>query len=311
MSAARRASLGLAALLVLAATACRRNLAAPGDLRGTLAHGGRERTYLYRLPPPGVDQRPRPLVLALHGARGDGASQERLSGLSALADREGIIAVYPDGIDRSWNDGRGTTESAKQGVDDIGFLSTLIDHFIAGHGADPRRVYVMGMSNGAMMSHRAGCELSTKVAAIGAVTGLFPEALSAACAPARPVPVMMIYGLEDPLMPYAGGELPLGAGGRVLSAADSRARWAAIDRCPAPHTRPVPDAAPDDGTTARSEEHLACAGGAEVVMISVEGGGHTWPGGWQYLGERVIGRTSRDVDATAALWRFFQRHALP
>ena len=221
-----------------------------------------------------------------------------------IADEEGFVVAYPDGLSLGWNDGRDETPAGQRGADDVGFLSALIDHLVATYSVDPARVYVTGLSNGAMMSFRVGCELAGKVAAIAPVAGLHPDALGA-CKPVRPVPVMIFAGSADPLVPYAGGAI-VGDRGRVLSAADTFARWAAIDGCTAeviasdePHT------APEDKTRTRRQEHASCAGGARVVLYTVEGGGHTWPLGKQYLPENVIGRTSREVDASRVMWRFF------
>jgi polyhydroxybutyrate depolymerase len=253
-----------------------------------------------------------PLVIALHGRLGQGRNQAKLTGLDAVADEAGFIVVYPDGVNRSWADGRGTTPADRQGVDDVGFLSTLIDDFIAKHGVDPHRVYVTGMSNGGMMSFRLACELSGRVAAIAPVAALMSEKLADTCKPSRPVPVMAVAGTEDPLVPFHGGPVS-GDRGPVLSAADTFTRWAAWNGCPSgvPTVTKLEDRAPDDGTRVRREALTNCRDGSEVVLYAVEGGGHTWPGGQQYLRESLIGRTSKDVDASRAIWAFFARLRRP
>lgn len=299
----------LLSLLALAA-GCRRNKAAPGDLTGTLTVGDRARTYLYHVPGT-LDpaKKPWPLVVALHGRFGDGVSQERLSGFTPLADKEGFLVVYPDGVDRSWNDGRPGSPAAEQGVDDVGFLSALIDVFVKDHGADPARVFVTGMSNGAMMTQRLGCDLSEKVAAIGAVAGLLSVGTAKTCAPKRPVPAILFFGTEDPLMPYGGGSVGSDVGGDVLSANDNRKKWADLDGCTdSPSPVALPDTDASDGTTVTRTAHGACKEGSEVILYSVEHGGHTWPNGPQYLGERIIGKTTHDIDASALSWAFFQKH---
>lgn len=311
MNELRFALLGISALVFAGAAGCRR-APAEGSVTASIKHGGIERTYVYHLPAVIDPASPPALVIGLHGSGGQGSGQEKLSGLTNLTDAENLIAVYPDGIDRSWSDGRGTTDASKEGIDDVGFISTLIDHFIATHGADAKRVMVMGMSNGAMMTYRIGCELSAKVAVIGPVAGTMPELTSKACATDRRVPAMIFLGTEDTLVPFEGGELPVGAGGMMLSAAATRARWAEINGCaPEVKVSAEPDADPEDGTTVRREEHGDCADGAEAVLFAVEGGGHTWPGGWQYLGEGIIGKTTRDIDATALLVDFLKRHPMP
>src|SRR5262249_19681001 len=114
--------------------------------RGTLSYGGRERSYSWA----GPDEGRRPLVIALHGRGGQGDSQARLSPPDVLACREGFIVVFPDGLDRSWADARGSTGASRHHVDDVGFVAALIDRFVADGRADPARIYATGMSNGAM-----------------------------------------------------------------------------------------------------------------------------------------------------------------
>lgn len=282
---------------------------APCTGTGTLEHGGRTRTFQYHLPPQVKPQAP--LVVSLHGRLGQGKSQAKLTGFDAVADEGGFIVVYPDGVDRSWADGRGTTPADRQGVDDVGFLTALVDHFIEKFGVDKRRVYAAGMSNGAMMSYRLACERADRFAAIGPVAGLMSQALAAKCAPSRPVSVLVIVGTEDPLVPFQGGQVS-GDRGAVLSAAETRQRWAAFNGCESePAMKQELDRAPDDGTRVRSEAHGPCREGSEVVVQVIEGGGHTWPGGAPYLPKAIIGRVSQEVDASRALWAFFQRFQLP
>jgi polyhydroxybutyrate depolymerase len=282
--------------------------AAPSLDSGKLVSGGRERTYLIQRPSHD-DGKPRALVLALHGRLGTGAAQEKLTGMSALAEREGFVLVYPDGISRSWADARKVTPAFKAGVDDVAFLSELIDSLVKSERIDPHRVFVAGISNGGMMSHTLGCRLADKVAAVAPVAAPMPAALAADCTPASPVAVLMIDGTEDPLVPYAGGSVKSDVGGEVVSADASLAAWAKINRCTGSlPNESLPDLDPKDGTTVTRMRRTGCAGGVEVVLDSIKGGGHTWPGGMQYLPERFVGRTSRDLDANQAIWDFFKAH---
>jgi polyhydroxybutyrate depolymerase len=306
---ARCLEVALFVLAVTSAASCRRAKPAAGSIEGTLSVGGRERTYLLHVPEGAEDGVA--LVVALHGRGGDGVSQEQLTGMSALADREGFAVVYPDGVSASWNDGRPGTPAAEAGVDDVAFIDALIDHLTTSAGVDAERVYVTGMSNGAMMAQRLGCDLGDRIAAIGPVAGLLPEAVADDCPAGRAMPAMMFFGDEDPLMPYEGGELPAGAGGEVRSAQGSFAFWAERAGCTGEaEVRALPDAE-DDGTVVTEHRHRACEGGAEVTLHAIAGGGHTWPGGWQYAARAFIGPTSRDVDATRLLWAFFRDRRLP
>jgi polyhydroxybutyrate depolymerase len=163
------------------------------------------------------------------------------------------------------------------------------------------------MSNGGFMTSTVACRMSDKVAAVAVVAATLPAGLEAECGPSRPVPAMIVMGDRDPLVPYGGGEIGrLGARGRALSAADTARFWAKVDGCSAPPaTTALPDTDPGDGTRTTLLRFAPCQSGAEVDLFTVEGGGHAWPGGLAYLGEWIIGKTSRDWDASEEIWRFF------
>jgi polyhydroxybutyrate depolymerase len=280
----------------------------------SLVHDGLRRTYQLHVPPAYVAIDPVPLVIVLHGGGGTGQGMERLAdGLNALADREAFIVVYPNGIDGHWNDGRGSEDgsAAADEVDDVGFLSALISHLAGEFPVDLGRVYVTGISNGGMMSFRMACELPEKIAAVAAAAAAMSEPLSARCSPARPVSVLIMHGTDDPLVPWQGGALTIGPhrGARLLSVADSAAYWAAKDGCAGPSEKLwEPDADSQDGTRVWRQSYGPCAEGTDVVLYGIEGGGHTWPGGWQYLPQVIVGPTSRDINANEVIWRFFQAH---
>lgn len=306
----RIAHLLLAVSVGLAALGC-----APkpgeGTVEASLDVGDRTRSYLYHLPSGWTAQPAKkyPLVIALHGRLGQGVSQEKLTHLSAIADREGFVVVYPDGVSKSWNDYRRVGPAADDEVDDVAYLSALITAFVRDHAVDDKRVYVTGMSNGAMMSYSAACELSDRVAAFGPVAGLLPEGSADACKPKRGVSMMLVVGTDDKLVPYHGGDVANDRG-RVYSAEQTRDVFATKNGCGSPSPARFVDGE-DDGTRVSIQESTGCKDGAEVVLVTVEGGGHAWPGGDRYLPDWAIGKTSRDIDASEELWKFFQRHALP
>jgi polyhydroxybutyrate depolymerase len=194
-------------------------------------------------------------------------------------------------------------------VDDVGFVRAVLEDLGRVHRVDSGRVFATGMSNGAIFSHRLGCELSDRIAAIAPVAGTFPAPLRDSCRPGRPVSVFSIHGTDDPLVPYQGGHVKgRGEGGEVLGAEDTLRLWAGLDHCPTmPMTGALPDAA-DDGTTTRTTTYAPCDAGSAAVLNTVDGGGHTWPGGRQYAPTLLVGKTSRDFDATEAMWEFFARH---
>ncbi len=229
--------------------------------------------------------------------------------MNPLADREGFIIVYPDGIDKGWNDGRGTTKAEQQQIDDVGFVKALIDH-LARHivHLDRNRIYATGMSNGAIFSHRLGCELADELAAIAPVAGIMAENIAPQCSPSHPLPIIAFHGTADPFTPYKGGASRSGRGGRVLSAEGAIAFWAAKNSCfPSPTVEALPDRI-EDGTTVTRTTYTGCNRRADAVLYTIHEGGHTWPGGPQYLSTRLIGRASQDISASELMWEFFKRH---
>lgn len=288
-----------------------------GTEEATLEVGGRERTYLYHHPPSwkgephDAQEKKLPLVVALHGRGGQGKSQESLTHMTDIADREGFVIAYPDGHRRSWHDARDKGPAAEDGVDDVAFISALIDHFVAHHSVDPKRVFVTGTSNGGIMTYRVACELADKIAAAGPVIGLMPDMPSYECKPSRPVPMMIFAGNDDPLIPYEGGDVFGDERGKVMSAHATRAKWAELNGCEGADVQQTIDPNADDGTRVQEMRHSHCKDGSQVVLFTVEGGGHTWPNGEQYLPEAVIGKTTRDIDASEQLWAFFRDRQPP
>jgi polyhydroxybutyrate depolymerase len=276
--------------------------------QGSLVSGGLTRTYSYFLPEQHEGEK-LPLVVALHGRGGDGKGQDTLSLITPLAAKERFLVVFPDGYSRSWHDAREQGPAAEANVDDVAFLSSLIDDFVATRGADPARVYVMGMSNGGFMTLTLACRLADKIAAVASVTGAVAENLKDTCTPARPIPVAMFMGDEDPLVPYEGGEVAKNRG-RILAAPAGAELFARLNGCaPEAADELLPDADTGDSTRITRRTWSSCREDAEVRLYTVNGGGHTWPGGKQYLSEVFIGATSRDLSATAEAWSFFQRDA--
>ncbi|WP_054814596.1 extracellular catalytic domain type 1 short-chain-length polyhydroxyalkanoate depolymerase [Nocardia arizonensis] len=303
-----------AAAAILLTVACGPSGAdAADDESRTLDHGGTQRRYLIHHPENRTGAAV-PAVLVFHGGGGTARNLADRSGFDRLSDTGGFVAVYPEGIDRSWNDGRGgDTAAGAAGVDDIGFVSALIDRLIATDNVDPARIYVTGMSNGAMFTQYLGCHLGARIAAIAPVAGLLPVAAQPLCAPGRPMPVLQIHGTGDPITPYDGGFVRTSSGhnGRpgttpMLSVQADQAVWRAANNCAAPVTTALPPVA-DDGTSV-TVRTAACPGNAEVVLYTVTNGGHTWPGGDQYLPEALIGKVSRQFDASEVIWRFFAAH---
>lgn len=244
-----------------------------------------------------------PLVVALHGQSSTGRQMERFTSFDAVAAREQFVVVYPDAIDHHWNDGRPELDT---GIDDVGFIAALIDEVARDHAIDRSRVYVTGASNGGMMTYRIGCELADRIAGIAPVIGNLPATIN--CAPRAPLSVLAINGTDDPLVPYEGGTVARGRG-TVLSATLSTTAFARADHCgQAEPTIDEPDVDPHDGSRTR-RTRFVCPAPIEVELITLDGAGHTWPGGPQYLPRILIGGTSRDFDGAERIWEFFSTHS--
>jgi polyhydroxybutyrate depolymerase len=282
-------------------------LPAVPEIAGPTRHrlrGEPERSYrLYR--PASLGRlSPVPLVIVLHGGFGSGAQAERSYGWDALAEQQGFVVAYPDGINHSWNAGGICCGPAlHHAVDDLGYLTRLIGIVSVAENIDPRRIYLAGISNGAAMAYRYACQGSYPIAAIGAVAGSF----SFACPRPQPVSLMAIHGLNDQHVPMAGGQGGKGVTHGAWVPVDQTVQaFRSADSCEAPVLH-------QDGPLQTAQAR--CAQGREVQLITIAGAGHQWPGASPKTGwlERLLGADppSTALDATAALWRFFMGHPAP
>jgi polyhydroxybutyrate depolymerase len=282
-----------------------------GDYSRSLLSGGMKRTFMLHVPRGWEKQQPVPLVLVLHGGGGNGQRVAALTQFSAVANQQGFVVAYPDGINGHWNDGRKVQNfrAQRENIDDVEFIRALISRLVQQLNLDSTRVYVTGMSNGAMMCYRLGCELPDKLAAIAPVCGAAPEDLPDSCPDGSPIPVLATNGTRDPFVPWQGGGVGLlTKRGRVLSVPASIQFWVKRNLSVAPAViTELPDKDPDDGISVRREVYAAGHHGAEVVFYAVEGGGHTWPGGSER--STRFGRQSMDFNASEAIWEFFRRHS--
>ena len=273
------------------------------DLPGTFRSGGMDRAYTLHVPP----GNPVGLVLNLHGGGGTGIGQRGLTDFDAVADAHELLVAYPDGYDKSWADGRGASPADRHHVDDVGFLVALAGKLQNDYSIAPGHVFVTGMSNGAFMANRLACDRADVFAAIAPVAGTLGE--SVACNPSRPVSVLEAHGTADPLVPFKGGEVR-GRGGasHSISANSMVDRWRSADGCQGdPSAQVLPGAG--DGTVVRRFDAAACAASTEVVFYQIDSGGHTWPGGEQYLPKAIIGLTTRGLSASEVIAQFFLAHA--
>lgn len=279
----------------------------PGETTRSLKVGGQKRTYLVHVPPSYDRKKPMPLVLALHGLAMTGKMMEYFSGLSKAADRDGFIVVYPNGTGGlllAWNTGAlpGDGGGGKGGPDDIAYLGKVLDDVERVLNVDRHRVYATGMSNGAMMTYKLASAMPDRIAAIAPVGGTMP---ASGAAPTHPVPVIHFHGTEDTFVPYKGVSKEAKALIRFLSVPATIATWVKANGCA---EKPRVTELPERGDKLKVIRKIydSCKNGADVVLITIEGGGHTWPGLQHHA--TFLGRSTRTVAADDLMWDFFRRH---
>jgi polyhydroxybutyrate depolymerase len=294
----------------------------PGNHDLSLQFGNRTRRYIVHVPPQATAGRPLPAVLSFHGGGGTGKGQQEYARTDGVADREGFLAVYPDGTGRlrrrllTWNAGSCCGYARDHQVDDVGFVRALLDDLAQRTPLDARRVYATGLSNGGMMSYRLAAEAGNRIAAIASVAGgMVADAIRSP----RPVPVLHIHSVDDPRALYGGGLGPPFPFTNVRVQQPNMdsviARWLAFDRCPA---TPEVGATIQGRTGSTGASHTAtryryapCAGGSEFVLWKLTGAGHTWPGAGEQRWQEYVGAATDVVGADTLIWRFFQQFSLP
>lgn len=277
---------------------------------GSLEHDGLRRSWLAYVPAAKAENPA--LLLLLHGSRGDGADMQAATfhGFNVLAERQGFIAVYPNGYQRHWNDCRGPANYAAnlENIDDVGFLRALVSQMAQEHGIDPARVYAAGFSNGAQMAYRLAFEAPDLVAGIAAIAANIPADGYMDCSEAgRPVATLIMNGTADPVNPYEGGLVEIfgdTSRGEVQSADASARYWTGLAGYTQEGEQRVwPERAPDDGTSVQSTSWSEM-GMFPVALVSIRGGGHTFPDPVFSL-PRILGPTSHELNGAEVIWSFF------
>ncbi len=283
----------------------------PGDVTRELAVDERERTFLIHVPPKYDKSKPTPLVVAYHGLGLPASMMPSYTNLDATADKYGFIVVYPAGITLSWNAGARKGPLAEARADDVKFTRAMLDDLEKVLNIDKRRVYATGMSNGGMLCYKLANEVSDRFAAIAPVSGTmtYSEITSK-----RAVPVIHFHGTDDGVVGYDQKREMLGGLVYVASAPDTIAAWVKFDGCKA---KPVETEMPDkekDGTTVTKIDFGTGRDGSEVVLYTIKGGGHTWPGVTppaKQLSDRFLGLATFDISANELMWEFFAKHPMP
>ncbi|MSR59714.1 MAG: polyhydroxybutyrate depolymerase [Planctomycetaceae bacterium] len=283
----------------------------PGNHLLRLTVDDRPRSYLVHLPPRYDPTRPTPIVLVYHGALMNGPMMVKYSGLSDKADEAGFVAVYPNGTGAgeaflTWNSWGLDGPRKKERPDDVKFTASLLDDLATRVNVDPKRVYACGMSNGGMMCYRLAAELADRIAAIAPVAGTL---VLETCEPKRPISVIHFHGTTDPLVPFADSSRRPRGFFKVKTVEESVKLLAAADECPPdPEVTELPDTA-DDQTTVKRTTWGPGKENTEVILYTIAGGGHTWPGQRPQL--KFLGPTAQDISANDLIWEFFEKHQMP
>lgn len=260
-----------------------------GDINGSLEFGSKMRTYLLHVPVGYDAQNPTPLVVVFHGLTRTGPEVADISGFSPIADEENFIVVYPDGWNKKWASPGGS-------IDDVGFVSALIDALSSDYNINANQIYAAGVSNGGMFTYRLALELTNVFASIGNVAGYLPAyAPDPLPVPSRAISVVHFHGTTDPVIPYEQSEAAVEF-------------WVDNNACSAtPVVTSLPDTDPGDGTTVDQLVYGSCAANTGVELYKIYNGDHTWPGTSSNL---MTGTICKDINASEIMWEFFKAHPL-
>lgn len=275
--------------------------------------------------PPGYDRsKPMPVVLIFHGLHMNSTMMMGMTGFNPVADHNNFIAVYGDGINNRWSDGR-----TSSGVDDIAYVTSLLDKLAKQVNVDRRRIYACGISNGGFFAQVLACNLPDRIAAAGVVASTMMDHTQGMMQGSKAVPIVFFLGTDDPLLPWADGRTKdigklgealglsslgsidngLARYGGLMTVPETIGFWTSHNNCSgSPQTRQEADRDPRDGTTVRRESYGSSSN--QVVLYTIEGGGHTWPGCPNLSAiSGLTGKISQDIDASNEMWEFFKSHS--
>jgi len=269
---------------------------------GAIVSSGVTRRYLLYVPKTYDQSKPTPLVISLHPGATWAAVEMKISRWNELAEQHGFIVVYPNGSGAFFGgfaQGPHIWPAGPQSLPrDVKFISDLINKLEGEYNIDPNRIYADGMSNGGGMAFELSCKLPERIAAIGAVAAAQGQHWD--CGDSKPVPTVAFHGTADKLAPYEGGKSPI-APVPFANIPQWAAHVAQRNQC---------KGQPSETRIAASVRRLAyanCAANADMILYTIEGGGHTWPGG-AHLAEWIAGRTTDEISASRILWDFYSAH---
>ena len=273
------------------------------NIKETIIYDHIVRRYYMHLPPRYFDaSSPLSLLIALHGRYSTGISMSKQTGFNKVADRKEFIVVYPDGVKRSWADGRGVTQADKRGVNDVAFIGHLIKMLQSRFPIDDNKICITGYSNGGFMAQRLAMESSHPFAAMAIVSASLSDSMAERFTPRKLIPVLFIHGTADSVIPYGGGML---SGGKTALSVENAVKfWVRLNGC---STLPILEKIDqlDDGaivsvlTYGSSQSHI------QVKLYKIEGGGHVWPSNFARL-PFDDGKGVRQVSASEEMWKFFE-----
>jgi polyhydroxybutyrate depolymerase len=270
-----------------------------GNYEGSFQSDGVNRTYFVHTPPVWEPGTSLPLVIALHGVPSTGQQMRAFTGLDAFADQYDFVVAYPNSVFTDWAMGCDCTRAEFEGVSDVRFIQRLIGELRIQLGIDPKRVFAVGYSQGALMTHKLACDIPGQLAGTASVAATMLAPVAQTCSPGTPVPSLFFHGTEDQVFPREGRVEPQVS---TISMQESLDTWVQINGCADnPAVAMEPDTA-DDGTTVERWTYQGCDAGGDLVFYSVIGGGHTWPGAPVPSNLDVI---SRDISASEVISRFF------
>ncbi len=279
------------------------------NIDGHIMVNGLQRDYILHLPSHIEKRISLPLVFIFHGGGGNSKQMQRYMGMDAIADRENFITVYPQGLNKQWNDGREFKESIAAN-DDVKFIEHLLDTLENKEPIDPKRVFATGISNGAFFSIYLSYKLSQRFLAVAPVCGTIPQKIYDQFYPSQPVSLLLINGTGDPLVPYNGGTVGnrlIGNRGESVSTDKTIDRFISVDKTSATSSiEDIPNDNKWDGCNAIQYTYSNGKDNSKVILIKIINGGHTLPGGSQYLPEMIVGRVCRDFNANEKIWEFFK-----